>query len=256
MNGSASLYGSIAPLVPPRRRRPGPGSAAASSACLAAGGWLRLVLAFAWPPPSPWTCRRRLGGRGRGCLLGGGALGGRDLGGRGLGRPLRGRLATGGARLRRRAVGLGGLLGVAHRSAAQRPAHRRALHEHPAHVGHGLAADQAALVEQPAVLAVELLERVVRQHDRVGPIRDLQQERVTAADHAGRRGEQLARTERIFERVALAVVDAVREARVDDDGDVSGLYSSRYARTASSSCEGSARCVPRLRGSIRRQRRA
>src|SRR5690606_16197021 len=72
---------------------------------------------------------------------------------------------------------LGGLLlGLAHRLAAERAAHGRALHEHPADVGHGLAADETALVEEPAVLAVELLEGVVRQHDGVGPIRDLEEE--------------------------------------------------------------------------------
>ena len=54
-------------------------------------------------------------------------------------------------------------------------------------VRHRLAADEAALVEQPAVLPVELLEGVVGEHDRVGAVGDLQQERVAAPDHARRR---------------------------------------------------------------------
>ena len=60
-------------------------------------------------------------------------------------------------------------LGVLHRAPAGRAAHRRAGHEHPADAGHRLAADQATLVEQPRVLAVELLEGVVREHGRRRP---------------------------------------------------------------------------------------
>ena len=59
--------------------------------------------------------------------------------------------------------------------------------------GTGLPPIEPALVEQPAELAVELLERVVGQHDRVDAIRDLQQERVAAPDHAGGWCDQLAR---------------------------------------------------------------
>ena len=70
---------------------------------------------------------------------------------------------------------------------ADGPAHRRPGHEHPADVGHGLAADEAAVVEQPRELAVELLERVVRQDRRLGLVGDGEHEGVAAADGAGRR---------------------------------------------------------------------
>ncbi len=64
---------------------------------------------------------------------------------------------------------------------------------------------------------MELLEGVVRQHGGSGAVGDLQQERIPATDHTGRRRDDLARVDRGFERLALARVDAVGEARVDDD---------------------------------------
>src|SRR3546814_20707627 len=112
------------------------------------------------------------------------------------------RLGTG-AGLRRRGGGgrrgLGGALGVAHRAPAERTPHRGPLHEDPADVRHGLATDEATLVEQPAVLAVELLEGVVRQDDSVGAIRALEQEGIAAADDARRRRAPLARPDGILE---------------------------------------------------------
>ena len=202
MKGRASLYGSTPPPPPgraPRRRRPELGSSARL------GGQRRLLGGRRRLPPR----------RDPRCAAAGWPW-----------RPVRQRLAFfGGLSVAFSAVGavgarlLGRLLGVAHRAAAERAPHGRALHEHPADVRHGLAAHQAALVEQPAVLAVELLERVVGQHDGVGPVRDLQQERVAATDHTGGRRDHLARVHRVLERRALRVVDAVREARVDDDGD-------------------------------------
>ena len=86
-------------------------------------------------------------------------------------------------------LGFGRLLGVAAStggSAAPRTG-ERSMNTQPT-CGHRLAADQAALVEQPAVLPVELLEGVVREHRRRRHGRDLQQERVAAPDHTrGRR---------------------------------------------------------------------
>ena len=81
---------------------------------------------------------------------------------------------------------------VAHRLATGGTAHRRAQHEDPTDAWHRLAADQPTLVEEPRVLAVELLERVVRQHVGVGAVGDLQDERVAATDRAGRRRDELA----------------------------------------------------------------
>ena len=84
--------------------------------------------------------------------------------------------------------------------------------------GHRLRADEPAGLEQPLVLRVELLERVVRQDGAAGAVRDLQQEPVAAPDRAGRRRDDLARGLGLRERGALGRVDAVLEARVDDDG--------------------------------------
>jgi hypothetical protein len=111
----------------------------------------------------------------------------------------------------------GGLAGQADRPAARRPPDRGAVDEHPAHVGHGLAAHQPSRIEQPVVLTVELLERVVGQDRRLGPIGDLQDERIAPPDRPGRRGDDLARGHRVLVDLALAAGDAVRERRVDDD---------------------------------------
>ena len=108
--------------------------------------------------------------------------------------------------------------------------------EDPADAGHRLAADEPALVEQPLVLAVELLERVVGQHDGVDLVGDAQQEGVAPPDGAGRRRHDLAGRPRLLEGLLLAGVDAVAEGGVDDHGDRSSPgYSLRNARTASSS---------------------
>ena len=61
-------------------------------------------------------------------------------------------------------------------------AHGCAGSEDPAHARHRLAAQEPAFVEQPAVLAVELLEGVVGQDRRSGPVGDLEQEAVAAPD--------------------------------------------------------------------------
>ena len=74
---------------------------------------------------------------------------------------------------------------------------------HPPDVRHRLATDQPALVEQPVVLAVELLERVVRQDRRLGLLGDAQHERVAAADRAGRRGDELVVGDRGVELLDL-----------------------------------------------------
>src|SRR5262245_32519229 len=108
----------------------------------------RLARSFAARGP----LRRRLLGR---------DLLGRGLFGWGLGCALLRALLRGaaGALLLRR--GLAPF--VADGDAALRPADGHPGQEDPAHVGDGLAADQAALVEEPGVLAVELLKGVVAQ---------------------------------------------------------------------------------------------
>ena len=84
--------------------------------------------------------------------------------------------------------------------AADRPLDRQPIDEHPADERHRLATDQAALVEQPRVLAVELLERVVAQDPRADLVGDAQHEGVAAADGAGRRRHQLVVGDRLVER--------------------------------------------------------
>ena len=99
----------------------------------------------------------------------------------------------------------------------------RPLHEHPAHVRDRLAADEPPPLEQPRVLAVELLERVVRQDRGAGLVGDLQDEAVASADGPGRRGDQLVVGDRFLVGLALAGVDPVREGGVDDDRDDLGV---------------------------------
>src|SRR5579875_3591889 len=108
---------------------------------------------------------------------------------------------------------------VAQRGAAARPAHGGSRDEDPAHAGHERGAEQPPPLEEPGVLAVELLEGVVRQDGAVHLLRDLEQERVAAADRAGRRRHVLAAARPLLEARALGRVDAVREGGVDDHGD-------------------------------------
>ena len=106
----------------------------------------------------------------------------------------RGRLRRGPGAGGRRLLGAPALaLRVGNGTTAGGAAHRRSGEEDPPHAGDVLAAEQATLVEEPLELAVELLERVVRQHDGVGSIGDLEDERVAPPDDAGRRRDDLAR---------------------------------------------------------------
>ncbi len=70
------------------------------------------------------------------------------------------------------------------------------------------------------MLAVELLEGVVRQHRRPGPLGDAQDEGVTPADGARRRRHDLAGELRLLELLALGRVDPVLERGVDDHHDL------------------------------------
>ena len=67
-------------------------------------------------------------------------------------------------------------------------------------LGTGLPPMSRPVVEQPLVVAVELLERVVREHRGVDLVGDLQHEGVAAADGAGRRRDELAGEDRLLER--------------------------------------------------------
>ena len=89
-------------------------------------------------------------------------------------------------------------------------------------MGHRLSTDESPLIEEPPVLTVELLERVVRQHHRIRAISNLQEERVTASDHAGWRRDDFARVDRFVERRSLRFIDAIWKGRVDDDRDCLG----------------------------------
>ncbi len=113
----------------------------------------------------------------------------------------------------------GGLpLGLLHRLPRPRAADRGAGGEDPTDAGNGFAADEPAPFEQPLVVAVELLERIVRQHRRPGLVGDAQQEGVAAPDGAGRGRDQLTGGFGLLEHLRLALVDAMPERGVDDDG--------------------------------------
>ena len=82
------------------------------------------------------------------------------------------------------------------------------------------ASEEPALVEQPGVLGMELLERVVRQHGGSAALGDGEHEGVTPADGSCGRGQYLARLHGLLELVAFGLVDPVRERRVDHHDDV------------------------------------
>ena len=216
MNGSASLYGSTPPPPPPRRRRrrrrrppprrpPPPARTALRPA----------------PRPAPVRSGRLLprpaASAGAACAApsAGAAFAGRSavacVGGA-LGRGRRGGSRGAVAFVAR-------LLGVAHRAAAERPAHRRALHEHPADVRHRLAADEATLVEQPPYCPwnswKESFDSTTASARSAICSTNASPRPITPA---GGEITSPAAT-RLLERGALGLVDAVREARVDDDGD-------------------------------------
>ena len=115
---------------------------------------------------------------------------------------------------------LGGLPRVLDGPPADRAPHRHPGHEDPAHVGHRLAADEPALVEQPVVVAaVELLVRVVRQDGGLDLVGDREHEGVTAPDGPGRRGHELVVLDGGVELGHLPRVDPMAERGVHDDGD-------------------------------------
>ena len=82
---------------------------------------------------------------------------------------------------------------------------------------HGLTADQAAFVEEPFVLAVELLEGIIRQHRGVRLVGDAQNKCVTATDSAGWRCNKLVVCDACFELLGLLLVDPMPERRIDHD---------------------------------------
>ena len=179
------------------------------------GRCLRLLDAAPAPAAAPRPAGCGSGGRHPGGLGGSGHVAGRS------GRRLiaGGLLADPAVRqlLARGAFCLGVGFRLTHRLTALGAAHRGTGHEHPPHVGHRLATDQPALVEQPLVLTVELLEGVVRQHSGTGLVGDRQHERVAAADRPGWRGDQLVVGDRLVERLRFFLIDPVTERGVDHD---------------------------------------
>ena len=136
----------------------------------------------------------------------------------------RGRGLTGGFDdfLRRHGDGLGHALfrlhRLAHHLAAPRTTNGLARAEDPSDSGHRGAAEKAATLEQPGMLAMELLERVVRKHGPIDLLRNTKQERVSASDGTGRGMDVLAAQRSLFETRKLRGVDPVRERGVDNDG--------------------------------------
>ena len=163
-------------------------------------------------------CRRRHGLGRRSCL--GCRPGRRTLGHRhGLigrfGHPGRSGMVT---------IGLGALR-VTDGLAAGRAAHRRAVQEHPPDVRNGLASDESTLVEEPFVLAMQFLERIVGQHRGLHLVGDGQHEGVTSADRSGRRGDEFVVLDGLVEIGDLFGIDTVPEGGVDDHRDqVAGIF--------------------------------
>ena len=99
------------------------------------------------------------------------------------------------------------------------PAHRHPGHEHPADVRHRLAADEPTLVEQPVVVAVELLVGVVGEDGGLDLVGDGEHERVAPADGPGGRCDELVVLDGGVELGHLPRVDAMAEGGVHDDRD-------------------------------------
>ena len=109
--------------------------------------------------------------------------------------------------------------GVGGRGPALGPPYGQPGREDPPHAGHGLAADQPSIVEEPGMLPVEFLEGVVGQDGGAGAFGDPQHERIPATDGARRRRDDLAVEHGLAHLVALGIPDAVLEGRVDHDDD-------------------------------------
>ncbi len=67
------------------------------------------------------------------------------------------------------------------------------------------------------MIAVELLERVIGQHDRIGLVGDLKNKTVAPANRSRRRHHDLTAVDRLVERGALGLVDAVTEGGIHHD---------------------------------------
>src|SRR6266851_2203817 len=96
---------------------------------------------------------------------------------------------------------------------------RRSRREDPAHTGDRFAADQPALIEEPGMFGMELLERIVRQDRPCGLVRDAQEEGVAPPDRTGRRRDDLAGGLGLVEGLPLAGIDAMAERGIDHSRD-------------------------------------
>ena len=108
---------------------------------------------------------------------------------------------------------------LTHGLATLRTAHRAAIDEHPPHVRYRLAADEAAFIEQPVVVPVELLERIIRQHASLGLVGNREHERVAATNRPGGGSDQLVVGYCLVEIGDLGLVDAMTKSCVDDHRD-------------------------------------
>ena len=86
-------------------------------------------------------------------------------------------------------------------------------------MGNRLAADQSALLEEPLMGSVELLEGVVAQHRGTRLLGDVEHEGIAAADRAGGWRDQFVVGDRLVELGSFRLVDAMTEGGVDHHGD-------------------------------------
>ena len=84
---------------------------------------------------------------------------------------------------------------------------------------HRFAADQATFVEEPLVIAVEFLERVVGQDRGLRLLSDAQHERIAATDSTSGRCDEFVVGDALLELLGFLLVDAMPERGVDHDGD-------------------------------------
>ena len=117
---------------------------------------------------------------------------------------------------------------------ADRAAHRGAQHEDPAHVGYGLAPDQASLVEQPVVVAVELLVGVVGQDGCPHLVGDGEDEGIASSDRACGWAHQFVVLDGGVELGHFRRIDSMTEGGINHHGDlvVGELPDERHDRLA------------------------
>jgi hypothetical protein len=92
-------------------------------------------------------------------------------------------------------------------------------------VRHGFSTYESALIEQPLIVGVELLERVVRQDDGIRLIGNCKDKRVASTDCSGRGRDDFVVLNGCIELGNFGRIDAVPKRGVNNHGDhICGVF--------------------------------